>query len=100
MNTLGDYHHLYLNADVLLLADLFQKFIKIWLNYHGLDPCHHFSAPRLSWDAMLIRTKIELETTSDIDIHLFIEKVMRGGTFYIAKRNSKIDDCESSKENK
>ena len=98
MNTLGDYHDLYLKTDVLLLADVFEKFIKTCLNYYGIDPCHYFSASRLSWDAKLRMTKIELETISDIDVHLFIEKGMRGGISYIAKRHSKINDCESSKK--
>ena len=49
---------------------------------------------------MLKMTKVELETISDIDIHLFIKKGMRGGISYIAKRHSKINDSESSKENK
>ena len=80
MNTLGDNHDLYLKTDVLLLADVFEKFIKTCLNDYGLDPCHYFSAPGLSWDAMLKMTKIELETISDIDVHLFIEKGMRDGT--------------------
>ena len=47
----------------------------------------YFSAPGLSWDAMLKVTKIELEKISDADIHLFIEKGMRGGISYINKRN-------------
>ena len=42
LNTLGDYHDLYLKIDVLLLADMFEKFIKTCLNYYGLDPCHYF----------------------------------------------------------
>ena len=45
-------------------------------------------------------TKIELETISDTDVHLFIEKGMRGRISYIAKRHSIINDCESSKEKK
>ena len=49
---------------------------------------------------MLRMTKIELEIISDIDFHLFIEKGMRGGISNIAKRHSKINDCESSKEKK
>ena len=43
-----------------------------------------FSAPGLSWDAML---KI-----SDADIHLFIEKGMRGGISYASKRYSKANN--------
>ena len=34
MNTMSDYHDLYLKTDVLVLADVFEKFIKICLNYY------------------------------------------------------------------
>ena len=100
IKSLGKYHDLYLKTDVLLLADVFQKFVKTSLDYYGLDPCHYFSAPGLSWNAMLKMTKMDLETISDIDVHLFIEKGMRGGISCIAKRHSKINDCEGSKEKK
>ena len=70
---MGDYRDLYLKTAVLLLADMFQKFISTCLNYCGLDPCHYFSSSGLSWDAMLKMTGIELELISDIDMHLFIE---------------------------
>ena len=40
MNTLGDYHDLYLKSDVLLLIDT-------CLEYFGLGPCHYFSSLRL-----------------------------------------------------
>ena len=43
MNTIGDYHDLYLKADVLLLADVFEKLINKRLDYYGLDTCHCFS---------------------------------------------------------
>ena len=76
---MGDYHDHYLKKDVLLLADVFEKFIGTCLKYYGLDPCHHFSAPGLSWDAMLKITGIELEKISDIEKYLFIEKGLRGG---------------------
>ena len=85
MNTMGDYHDLYLKADVLLLADVFEKFINTCLDYYGLDPCHYFNSPGLSWDAMLKMTGIELDLISDIDMQLFIEKGMRGGISYILK---------------
>ena len=90
MNTKGDYHDLYLKTDVLFLADVFEKFINTCLEYYGLDPCHYFSSPGLSWDAMLKMTKIELELISDNDMSLFIEKEMREGIFHVAKRYRKI----------
>ena len=74
---MGDYHDLYLKTDALLLADVFEKFIKTCLDYYRLDRCHYFSSPGLSWNAMLKMTGIELELISDIDMHLFIEKGMR-----------------------
>ena len=47
MNTMGDYHDLYLKTDVILLGVL-QKFIKTCLDYYGLDTSHYFSSPGLS----------------------------------------------------
>ena len=52
---------------------------------------------------MLKMTGIELELILDIYMHLFIEKEMRGGISYFARRYSKADnkymkDYDSSKE--
>ena len=74
MEDMGDYHDHYLKKDVLLLADVFEKFIETFLKFHGLDPRHYFSCPELSWDAMLKITGVKLEKISDIDKYLFIEK--------------------------
>ena len=38
MKTMGDYHDHYLKKDALLLADVFEKFIKACLKYYELDP--------------------------------------------------------------
>ena len=56
-NIFEDFHNHYLKKDVLLIADIFEKFISTNSKYYGLDPCHYFSAPGLSWDAMLKMTK-------------------------------------------
>ena len=85
MNTMVDYHHLYLKTDVLLLAYVFEKFINTCFEYYGLDPCHYFSTSGLSWDAMLKMTGLELKLISDVGMHLFIERRMTGGISYIAK---------------
>ena len=41
---------------------------------------------------MLKMTDMKLEKTSDIDKYLFIEKRLRGGNSYIAKRYSKVNN--------
>ena len=89
IKNLGQYQDLYLKTDVLLLCDVFEKFISVCLKDYGLDPCHYFSSPGLSWDAMLKITGIELEKINNIDVHLFLEKGMRGGISYISKRYSR-----------
>ena len=70
IKNMGNYHDHYLKKDVLLLANLFEKFISTCIKYYELDPCHYFSSPGLSWDAMLKMTGIELEKISDIDKYL------------------------------
>ena len=84
---------------------MFEKFIKTCLDYCGLGPYNYFSSPGLSWDSVLNMTGIKLDLISDIDIHLFIEKGMRGGISYISKRYSKANNkymkCyDSSEESK
>ena len=66
---MGDYHDHYLKKDVWLLADIFEKFIDACLKLYGLDPCHYFSSPRLSWDALLKMTGIKLEKISVIEMY-------------------------------
>ena len=59
---------------MLLLVDVFEKFIDTYLKFYGLDPCHYFSSPGLSWGEILKLTGVILEQTVDIDMYLFIEK--------------------------
>ena len=92
IKNLGQYHDLYLKTDVLLLCDVFEKLINVCLREYGLDSCHYFSSPGLSWDAMLKMTGIQLEKINNFDVHLFLEKGMRGGVSYIFKRYAKSDE--------
>ena len=75
----------------MLLADVYEKFIDTCSKYYGLDRCHYFSSPGLSWNAMLKMTDIKLGKISDINKYLFIEKGLRGGISYIAKRYAKAN---------
>ena len=70
-NNLGDYHDIYLKTDVLILADIFEKFRSVCLSVYKLDPTHFYSAPNLSWEAMLISTNVKLGLLEDIDMLLF-----------------------------
>ena len=92
MKNMGDYHDHYLKKDVLLLADVFEKFIDRCLKFYGLDHCHYFSSPGLSWNAMLKLTGMRLEKIVDIGMSLFIEKGLRGEISYIAKRYAKANN--------
>ena len=67
IKNLGEYNDLYLKTDVLLLCDVFEKFIDVCLKDYGLDPCHYFSTPGLAWDAILKMTGIKLEKISFVD---------------------------------
>ena len=80
---MGNYHDLYLKSDVSLLAEEFRK---TCLGNYGLDPCHYFSNPGLSCDAMMKKTDVTLELITDIDMYQFIQRGIRGGVSYIAHR--------------
>ena len=71
---MDSYDDLYLKAHILLLPDVFEKFMDISLEYYRFDPSHYFSSPGLSWNARLRMTKNELEL---IDIYLFVKNGMR-----------------------
>ena len=58
---MGHYHDHYLKKDVLLSADVFEKFTATCIKFYGVDPCHYFSSPGLSSDAMLKMTRVKLE---------------------------------------
>ena len=70
----GEYHHLYLKSDTLLLADVFENFRKMCLKIYQLDPAKFLSAPRLAWQAALKKTEVKLELFTDNYILLMVEK--------------------------
>ena len=90
--TLGDYSDLYCRTDVLLLADVLETFQKMCLRQYGLDPAHYYTSPGLSWDALLKKTGVELDLLTDYDLHLFIERGMRGGISMVSKRHAKANN--------
>ena len=92
MKTMKDYHDLYLELDVLLLADVFENFREVCLDNYKLDPAWYLTAPGLSWDAMLKTTEIKLELLTDPDMLMMIENGTRGGVSMISNRYSEANN--------
>jgi hypothetical protein len=88
-----DYHLAYLRSDVLLLADVFENFRRTCLASYGLDPANYLTAPSLAWDAMLLKTGVELEQISDYKIFKMVEEQKRGGLCFVgAQRYAKFNN--------
>ena len=90
--TLQDYHDIYLQSDVLLLADVFENFRKACFEHYKLDPAHYYTVPGLAWDACLKETKQKLQLLTDYDMLMMFEKGIRGGITHISKRYAEANN--------
>lgn len=89
---MNEYMQIYLQSDVVLLADIFENFRHICQKIYQLDPCHYYTTPGLSWDAMLKATKIELQLLTDLEMYKFFQKGVRGGLTQCCHRYSKVNN--------
>ena len=53
---MDDYYVLHVKCDVLLLADIYEKFRNNSLKNYGLCPSHYLGAPALSWNTVFNMT--------------------------------------------
>ena len=97
--TIRDYHDLYLKTDVLLLADVFEKFRNTCLEYYKLDPAYYYTIPHLAWNACLKKTGQQLELLHDYDMLMFFERGIRGGINHIIKRYAEANNPYMKKYN-
>ena len=92
LNNLGDYHDLYVQSYILLLADVFENFRDMCIKEYELDPAHFLSLPGLAWQARLKNTNIELELLADYDMLLMVEEGIRGGMCHSIQRYAKANN--------
>ncbi|XP_052857193.1 uncharacterized protein LOC128265313 [Drosophila gunungcola] len=100
--SIRDYLKLYLESDVMILADVFENFRIICLQIYKLDPVNYVTAPSISWDAMLKFTRTELTLISNPDMYNFIKRSIRGGLTQCTQRiscanNKYMKDFDSNK---
>ena len=82
----GDYYDLYVQNDILLLADVFENFSNKYIEIYELDPAHFSFAPGSAWQACLKKTGVELELLTDTDMLLMLENGIRGGICHAIHR--------------
>lgn len=80
--SLDDYVKLYLRIDVLLLAEVFEKFIKVSSQRYRLNPCWFYTMPGYSWACSFLMTgqNLDLLHTPEL-IEFFLDNSIRGGKF-------------------
>ena len=70
---------IYSKSDVILLACVFEKFIKVSINEFDINPLYCVILPGYTWQCGLKYTGINLETLQDKDMILILEINIRGG---------------------
>ena len=68
-----------MKSDVLLLACVFEKFIKVSIKEFGINPLYCVSLPGFTWKCGLNYTGINLQTLQDKDMIMLLENNIRGG---------------------
>ena len=84
---------IYLKSDVLLLACVFEKFIKVSINEFKINPLYCVSLPGYTWQCGLKYAGINLQTLQDKDMILLLENNISGGiSSVMGDRYIKSDD--------
>jgi len=92
MKPFEDYHDFYLNIGVRGLADVFEIFKQTSLKYYNLDPCNYAGTPSFGWDAILLKTGVQLELLKDNDMYRFYERGIRGGQSVIYNKYAQANN--------
>ena len=74
-----DLTKLYCKSDGILLADVFENFLKVSTKKYGINPLYCVSLPGFTYQCALKYTDIKLQTLQDKDLILLTENIIRGG---------------------
>lgn len=93
IQTMGEYHDLYVLCDVLLLADVFERFRCVSMKSFDLDPAQYYTLAGMCWSACLKMTGVELELLTDFEQYQMIERGIRGGVAMMTMRHAEANNC-------
>ena len=86
---------LYCKSDVILLADVIEKFVKVSFEEYGINLLYCVSLLGYTYQGALKYTDIKLQTFQDKDLILFLENIIRGGVSSVmGDRYVKSDENE------
>ena len=63
---------MYVQSDMLLLADVFENFRNMCLKIYKLGPAKFLSPPGLAWQSTFKKTKVKFDLLTDIDMLLMV----------------------------
>ena len=103
IKNLGEYHDVYVQSEILLLADVFDNFRNMCIKIYELDSAKFISAPGLAGQAALKKTKVKIDFSTDINMLLMVEEGIRGGIYhyiyrYAEANNKYMKDYGKNKE--
>ena len=83
---------IYLQLDVLLPTDFYEKFRKTCLDFYNLDTLHYYTTPGLALDAALRMSRVDLQLIADKDMYHFVENSIRGGISMNSTRHAQANN--------
>ena len=78
IQSMGEYRGLYLRLDVLLSADVMNKFRQTCMGHYKLDPSHFLYTTKLVMECYVEMTNVIIELMRDIGMYTMISKNIRG----------------------
>ena len=94
---------LFFKSDVILLADVFEKFVKVSTKENGINPLYSVSFPGYTYQCALKYTDIKLQTLQEKDWNLILKTNNRavissvmGDRYVVSDGNKKIIYVDSN----